>query len=1821
MGNLFKRLIVILVLLLMLINNSLLVVISNAVDEIQDAIEQPKINPVYELNLQKYVNYVLEDDTRGLMVQANLKFGIECEDDGEYKPLKLSGAVLNLPMINDEFPQKVEVIGNSTKATNGSDSAKDFQYAYDSDSGKLKIVSINRTDDEGNIYSEYVENARDEYTIVIYYSEACYDDKSVDRDIKFIGKVQENLADEDETQLVTEIEENYEVNSNISGLISTNIQTSGIYNGFINSNILNNTEYRTEYVENLNVDIGYKEIVDELKITSKNNFINDGNDVSEDYIVYKSTKIYKQDVLDKLGEDGYLKILDVEGNTIGEINRDTETLEDGSVEFKYEDDLTEIIIALSKPINLGTLNLQNTKQIKETMKNIQNNKIKTTYSIDAINNVKKHNEDIDNEEDTESVDSVTEIEKIKVYGLSNESIIDVKDAETRIDVNVDNTEWTNSMQNDVIFTATLVSNDSRYNLFSNPVIEIKLPEEVENVILGDTSIVYGNGLIVKNTEVIEKDSCKVIRIELDGTQSEYVLNSMISDAHILINASIFIKKDITSVETSIGTTYENKIGNIVDYEKEGKQSKNVNINIDSIIEENKMMTLSSFSMKSRETTTSNQTLPEETSSASNEISTQMMATVGNQILKDGDSVFEEQIIKYTAKITNNSDRKISNVKFVGVIPEGATYVTLLYKTDEKDSPNVEDLYNYVEDISKKEYVETFELNAHEEKEIFYEVKVNKLTNENEKSIESNFKVYNNNIEIKNYSIINKVKKADMSVELKSWITYIGDNIYLYRIKINNNKSEELKNIHAELLVPDAFEVTETESYEFNVIKENNIIKIDLDKINANELEYLDLYIKINQSKSNIYEYNINTYAVVEAKGTEKYYSNENRLAVYMKGIEVVQTSEKEGKEVQYEEEIEYDFIIKNVSNEKAFEGDLTVNIKDFLDENVEPISAEYEVITYNEETKECVKETKTENFESIIEKVDGEETPELQYYSELPIGKEIKLKLKVKAGLVDKRTVISNNISVQYNKTTKISNTIKNVLLSPNSGKDLNDDESEENNNQNSNENNNINKSEKYSIDGKAWIDLNDDGQISENEDKISNLKVSLFNVATNSIAKDEKNDEITTVTDENGLYKFNDVVKGSYLVLFEYDGNSYKLASYKKSGVSEQENSDVIEKQLQIANDLKTVAVTDTLRVNGKDINNINIGLVPKQKFDLSLNKCITNVIIEYDGKTKENSYNESKLAKVEIPAKKISKSKIIVEYQIEVKNEGDVDAYVDEIVDYKPETLEFDGSLNPNWSNSSNGKLTNSTLSGKRIKPGESKIVKLYLTKEMTSSSTGIITNVAEITKSSNASNLVDIDSVEGNKNENEDDYSEAQLIISIGTGVVTYTLLVIGLLIVLIIIRLLVKKNIICIKYVSILLILVSISAIMFVSDINISSAEDIEELIKDKVYDSDALNNGSIREINLDFSKGAYTQSDIGNKKWYQNIYIHHGATTLHNKAENLQYLYCSDGRWMCTQGDHYYTLKKGDIEVTKISGVGSAQDLSESDIKITNQIKQKPIKTGEKDDSNEAYSYVGPFKVSYNTGEFASMEVYGTINGKVKKLKETEDFYITKNKKDEIKEDVNFNNKEFYIQIETEKNIMIDKVVIKIKKTITNTEEVAYTVKEKWRCTRMSRTHSNSCTLSRMQLMVRITTGTRKITEKIYKTSAITLTTKELEGSSIEIIKVDNTELDDGTKISDKLYKYEDVVLKNNTINAGFSLNKNSEDISLEKLVGSNNVIKLDGMKFIICRVNETTKTLPLLGNVTFPTYEYITKMNGYNAPETFKSVNEMYDYWLSIRNY
>lgn len=316
-----------------------------------------------------------------------------------------------------------------------------------------------------------------------------------------------------------------------------------------------------------------------------------------------------------------------------------------------------------------------------------------------------------------------------------------------------------------------------------------------------------------------------------------------------------------------------------------------------------------------------------------------------------------------------------------------------------------------------------------------------------------------------------------------------------------------------------------------------------------------------------------------------------------------------------------------------------------------------------------------------------------------------------------------------------------------------------------------------YNISGSAWLDENKDGRKDENEPAFKNIELTLINADNGKIVKDASGNDLKTSTDENGDYIFKNIESGNYIVVFLYDAKEFDVTTYKKEGLNEAENSNAITMKLNINGETRTGAVSDRL-VLLSNIYNINIGLFVNQKFDLKLDKTITKISETSSKGTKEHTYKDVKLAKLDLNSKTIEGTTIVVEYKIKVTNEGAIAGYAKKIVDYLPKDMKFSAELNLDWYVGEDGNLYSTSLADVILQPGESQELTLLLTKTMNSENTGIINNKAEICESYNDLGKLDFDSTAGNNVGDEDDQSYADAIIGIKTGEV-YLLIVITLL----------------------------------------------------------------------------------------------------------------------------------------------------------------------------------------------------------------------------------------------------------------------------------------------------------------------------------------------------------------------------------------------------------------------------------------------------------
>ena len=153
------------------------------------------------------------------------------------------------------------------------------------------------------------------------------------------------------------------------------------------------------------------------------------------------------------------------------------------------------------------------------------------------------------------------------------------------------------------------------------------------------------------------------------------------------------------------------------------------------------------------------------------------------------------------------------------------------------------------------------------------------------------------------------------------------------------------------------------------------------------------------------------------------------------------------------------------------------------------------------------------------------------------------------------------------------------------------------------------------------------------------------------------------------------------------------------------------------------------------------------------------TNTVKKYD------IYQEpGNIVKLELPSKNIGNTKLDIIYEIKIKNVGDYNTEIDQIVDILPTGVNFSKEGNEGWGVGENGHIVYDNFDD-YLRPEEEKTVKLKLTYELDEEGMADITNEAYILSTKD---LDEVKITEGKeKIEGTNNYGKSELIVSVITG----------------------------------------------------------------------------------------------------------------------------------------------------------------------------------------------------------------------------------------------------------------------------------------------------------------------------------------------------------------------------------------------------------------------------------------------------------------------
>lgn len=790
----------------------------------------------------------------------------------------------------------------------------------------------------------------------------------------------------------------------------------------------------------------------------------------------------------------------------------------------------------------------------------------------------------------------------------------------------------------------------------------------------------------------------------------------------------------------------------------------------------------------------------------------VVATVGGDIIKDGDTVKTGEIIKYTVTVKNEGNEDATKVNVTANIPEGTNYIEYNKNISLPENPTLAATpETLIEDTQRKEIkYENATIKAKSQKSFEYMVIVK---SNQSKQTEFTLKVTDSANKVKETKIKHNIENSDIKVTVSKLDSIYNESIksgcnYRYKVIVENMSNKEIKDLAVAIDTNSIMNFGKAYYIDSNKkVKETENKNLDIDKIASKGKVEITIEVTPKQPTNEVKEAEL--FATVSL-GNNK--SRSNKLIEKVDAIELnIQfTSTSSTKTEGYlhsGEEVKYILNIKNEGKNDANTLTIKDQISDYLE--LQDVTINDKKAEYSRE--EVYKEKSDYSIITIKSPLKAGETANIVITANVKDGLQLKELVKVtnKATLYNGIELAKTEEIIYFIEKTENDEENKEPNTDENKQDNGKQDESkqdegkqdEEKKEGENNKEQGKNSSEtpstdvekgKYTITGTAWKDTNENGARDKGEELLAEVSVKLLDIQNKKYLTDSSGKEIVAKTNQEGLYNITNIPEGKYIAIFEYDSNKYMLTTYKAEEVANDRNSDVILNTISINGEQKLLATSDTLEIKNS-IANIDIGLLDAKVFDIELQKYITKIVVTNNEGTSTYDYKDANLAKVDIAAKNLKDSQVVVEYTIRVKNAGEIAGYVKNVVDYKSTELSFSSTLNKDWY-SMGDNLYNASLANSKLEPGETKELKLILTKTMTESNTGLIANTAEIAEAYNTRGMEDKDSTPGNKVNKEDDMGQADLIIGVKTGAaISYILITLSIIVVIGVAGYLVSKKV--------------------------------------------------------------------------------------------------------------------------------------------------------------------------------------------------------------------------------------------------------------------------------------------------------------------------------------------------------------------------------------------------------------------------------------------
>ena len=943
-----------------------------------DGITGNEVNAEIKAELTKYIPYS-NSEKYAVIMQTKINSGIK----NNALPIKETQLNIQVPEINNIKPTEVNVIANQTSATNGEKDGINFNqknYTYNSQTG---IVSIDTKNLANKI--SWLKNSKDEYLVTfVFEGKEVYDyvnENEVETNIKVNGNIQV-YNEQEKTIKANEVVLPISAKQKVGDLVDYSLKSSSsIAKGQIYANYESKNKKETTYSLEYSAIVNSAKLTENIKFAQEiDNFVtenalkNSTTVAGNNYTYNKNIKI-NQKVFEKiLGAEGSVDIYDAKGNKLGNINKNT-AVEDGNYVLNIEElNNNQLSIVTSKPILEGKISVTIEKAIKTDI----------NYTEQQLKTFKK---------------LVT-----KLNDVTNE--ISLTEPESIVSVEVNKTDLTTVVENkNVEIRAILDTSNLNNALYENPTFNIKLPKYIAKFKLNSYDILMANGLKIKSVKPVEENGQVVVKVQLEGKQTEYTIDAQYKGTIVILNMDITAKTLTPTSKNKITVEYTN--ANDVTNKAKGTVETQLNF-----VAPSGVITANGISNYSNGAA--------DLFSISDEGATGVIKAYS-----------EKRIATVSGKIVNNYSNSVKDVKVLGRIPVqgnktietgkdlGSTFSTKLkskvelkgveaskytvyYSDNANATKNLEDKSNnWSTSITENTQsymivMGDYEMKSGETIEISYSVEIPEKVSYNN-NVNELYKVYYTNmssigefVESKTSPIVTLTtgEGPDLSVELSTTTRTVREGqIVRMTATVKNVGSIDAKNVKLNLTAPDGTVHTEI----LDATKSYTDSKEKIKTISIGNLA-------IGQTVTKDYELRIEKGKKVETITDET--TGETRQ---------IETTEYPGdKEIECNANITADVLANEIKAEpcklKVLEGDLAiVNI---------PSAFEYETLKKGKNIKYIIKLENISNSKDLENVTLNAQIPQGIKINDVYYSDDLNFKTKNRTNI----TTANNNVSVNIGK-------------------------------------------------------------------------------------------------------------------------------------------------------------------------------------------------------------------------------------------------------------------------------------------------------------------------------------------------------------------------------------------------------------------------------------------------------------------------------------------------------------------------------------------------------------------------------------------------------------------------------------------------------------------------------------------------------------------------------------------------------------------------------------------------------------------------------------